>query len=717
MRDRSVVGARAFVRQACRVITLVGISLFPLTSGAFGQTRADDLFQQALRLERVVGDLQGAIDLYEQVVKTGDRSLGARALIRIAESYEKLGQQGAQEAYTRIIQEFADQTEQAALARERLAALSPKPAGSSPGPVFRKIEIASSPENGVLSPDGARLAFIADGAVWLVPLHGPVNPDIAGEPVRLAEVPGVWDVGNLMAWSANGGWIAVNSEVPEVGAAYVLPVAGGEPNVVRIPERQGGAFDYRLGISPGGERIAISAPGPGTLQEAPWLDRFVFSIPTAGGEGEKLASISGSYPSYSPDGELIAFVGFQERDEWPGTTDRGPVHGDLWVVPSAGGTPLKLTNVEGRLRGPIWSPDGRYLAAHHEPGGNNNGREILVFQIPRDLSGAGEPTRIPLPRDSRQMLAGWTPRGEIGVFMDSESHEALYTVPASGGRAMQVTPQGHWSYYPRWSPDGERIYFRSDPREVKGPIAYVPAEGGNMVELPWQSEQGMYSRVPAGGNNVSPDGKRIVISAVQRGGYTEDRVDLWTVPVDGGHPIRLTRDPSFEGYPCWSPDGRWIAFTDWHQTSEDGWHGAIYVIPADGGQVRQVTSQGDSLRGGAVSFTPDGERIAFFSGKAIKTIPVRGGPSQTLLNEVDSDEDSQLAFSPDGSEIAYGFRGRIRIAPLTGGEWRELRTGLPEDAQLGDFGWSPDGEKIAFMVSIGGEPEFWLISDFLPTSP
>jgi Tol biopolymer transport system component len=315
------------------------------------------------------------------------------------------------------------------------------------------------------------------------------------------------------------------------------------------------------------------------------------------------------------------------------------------------------------------------------------------------------------------MLAGWTPRGEIGVFMDSESHEALYTVPASGGRAMQVTPQGHWSYYPRWSPDGERIYFRSDPREVKGPIAYVPAEGGNMVELPWQSEQGMYSRVPAGGNNVSPDGKRIVISAVQRGGYTEDRVDLWTVPVDGGHPIRLTRDPSFEGYPCWSPDGRWIAFTDWHQTSEDGWHGAIYVIPADGGQVRQVTSQGDSLRGGAVSFTPDGERIAFFSGKAIKTIPVRGGPSQTLLNEVDSDEDSQLAFSPDGSEIAYGFRGRIRIAPLTGGEWRELRTGLPEDAQLGDFGWSPDGEKIAFMVSIGGEPEFWLISDFLPTSP
>jgi hypothetical protein len=44
----------------------------------------------------------------------------------------------------------------------------------------------------------------------------------------------------------------------------------------------------------------------------------------------------------------------------------------------------------------------------------------------------------------------------------------------------------------------------------------------------------------------------------------------------------------------------------------------------------------------------------------------------------------------------------------------ELRTGLPEGANLSEFGWSPNGERIVFMVLIGGEPEFWLISDFLP---
>ncbi len=39
---------------------------------------------------------------------------------------------------------------------------------------------------------------------------------------------------------------------------------------------------------------------------------------------------------------------------------------------------------------------------------------------------------------------------------------------------------------------------------------------------------------------------------------------------------------------------------------------------------------------------------------------------------------------------------------------------LPEGADLSEFGWSPNGERIVFMASIGGEPDFWLISDFLP---
>ena len=76
-----------------------------------------------------------------------------------------------------------------------------------------------SPGPAVLSPDGNSLAFISEGAVWVVPIHGQVDPDIAGEPVRLAEVPDVWDNGSLMAWSANGEWIAVNGGSESVEGA------------------------------------------------------------------------------------------------------------------------------------------------------------------------------------------------------------------------------------------------------------------------------------------------------------------------------------------------------------------------------------------------------------------------------------------------------------------------------------------------------------------
>ena len=62
-------------------------------------------------------------------------------------------------------------------------------------------------------------------------------------------------------------------------------------------------------------------------------------------------------------------------------------------------------------------------------------------------------------------------------------YEIIYTVNSSGGIATQVTPQG-WTSYPKWSPDGKRIFFRWDG----GKIAYVPSGGGVVDSIPIQSE-------------------------------------------------------------------------------------------------------------------------------------------------------------------------------------------------------------------------------------
>jgi Tol biopolymer transport system component len=703
------------MRTSC--ITAALLALLLTAGQGYSASSGYNLFQKGLVQERAHGNLNEAIRLYTQIIEEygDDHALAAKALLQIGACYEKLGRGEAQKAYQRIIDEYSDRKQEVAVARENLARLAAAPKQAARRPTFRKIEIASRPQNGVLSPDGNRLAFMSDGAVWAVPLHGKVDPNIAGEPVRLAEVRGIWDTSGMLAWSANGEWIAVYGK----DGVYVIPAAGGEPRVVQLPEQGGHLWSYRLSLSPNGEMLAFSALelGKDRNKVSESRERYVYTIPTAGGQPQRISSGWARMPSFSSDGEYIAYVGYRKGKDWPQNTEGSRHHGDLWVAPSDGGAPVKLADVNGQLRGPIWSPDGRFIAALHEPGATNDSKEMWVYSLSPDKSSAGEPVKISLPRSSWDMPAGWTPRGELGVFMATQEHWATYAVPASGGKAVQITPESIIPYYPRWSPDGARIYLRGVyPKERKVTALYVPAAGGDPVEVPVQSQRRLVVRVPGGGFNISPDGKEIVFSAFQEPFTPQDGVDVWTIPVEGGLAARLTNDTSRESYPCWSPDGKWVAFVAWHAKSENEGFDAIHVVPAAGGETRQVSSETDKVGGGAIAFAPDGKRIAFFSGGAIKTIPVEGGQAEVLVSAVQSNGHSQLAYSPDGSKIAHSAAGKIWITPLDGGKPEALQTGLPMDAKLSDFGWSPDGEKIAFVGTIGGKSEFWLIGNFLPKS-
>jgi hypothetical protein len=108
-----------------------------LTAGAASAQTALELYQRALVQEQAAGNLPQAIELYRQAAKEagGDRGLAARALIRAAGSYEKLGQPAASELYTEIMRTYPEQQEEVALAQSRLAALkrsSPQGAPTSP---------------------------------------------------------------------------------------------------------------------------------------------------------------------------------------------------------------------------------------------------------------------------------------------------------------------------------------------------------------------------------------------------------------------------------------------------------------------------------------------------------------------------------------------------------------------------------------------------------
>ena len=179
-----------------RLVTTMVLGLAAAwTATAAAQQSAEERFQAALYQEEVQGDLKGAIAAYQRVLRehAENRAVAAKAQLHIGLCYEKLGLGDARRAYLGVIDGFPEQADVVAMAQRRLASLAHELDELRRQPTFTKIEIASKPQNGVLSADGQRLAFVDQGALWVVPLHGNVDPTIAGGPVRIAEAPGIWD--------------------------------------------------------------------------------------------------------------------------------------------------------------------------------------------------------------------------------------------------------------------------------------------------------------------------------------------------------------------------------------------------------------------------------------------------------------------------------------------------------------------------------------------
>ncbi len=142
--------------------------------------------------------------------------------------------------------------------------------------------------------------------------------------------------------------------------------------------------------------------------------------------------------------------------------------------------------------------------------------------------------------------------------------------------------------------------------------------------------------------------------------------DLWIMNSDGSAPRRLTVDEGIESDPCFSPDGKLIAFSAQYDGNTD-----VFIIPAEGGvPVRLTWHPGnDVVRG----FTPDGKAVLFTSQRSsftgrysqLFTVGITGGYPVQL--EIPNAYDA--AYSPDGSRMAYN-----PLSPAFA-EWKNYRGG------------------------------------------
>jgi Tol biopolymer transport system component len=696
------------VMESTKKISLIPLLIacsFLLITKTYSQQSSGQLFEKALYMEEVSGELQQAIDLYKQIIKESpeDREVAAKSLLHMGICYEKLGLKKAQVTYQDVINKYSDQEDEVAMAKERLnRLLSLQEVPDKP--VFRKITIPTKPDNGVLSPDGTHMAFTSEGSVWIVPIQGKVQTDLAGEPQRLTEPMGATNFGNTLAWSNNGQWIAFNAVENEKEAIYVIPAKGGKPKKIQVEIwRSGGGnmHDHRLSLSPDGSLLAFSSLDIHSTEANP-EKHGPFSIYITSVDGEYTKRLTEDYteqPAFSPDGKKIAYL---KRYKSKGYYN----FFEGWVISVTGGTPVQVTDSSTHVESPVWSPDGMKIAFNSRKDPERSDiDQVLIVSIGKDGKPQDFSKTIKLPKNIYQIPAGWSQYNKIGYHFVNPRYQAIYTVPFTGGKATQITQEG-WGNNPCWSRDGKKLLFRWEDR-----FATTPAEGGEMSFTPIQSDEKIYMALPGGGNHLSPDGKTIVFAGAK---MNHKGVDIMTIPVEGGEPVSITKSPTQDRFPCWSPDGKYIAFIRYEVNSDGKFAINISVVSSEGGEVRQVTSERDSVDWSGIRFLPDGNHVAFFSrDHSIKMIPIQGGVSKEIVKVEGLNSHNEIIMLPDGKNMAYSSGWKIWMVSLDGREPIQIETGLDEWLHS-QIAISPDGETLAFTAFTGGDFDLWLMESFLP---
>jgi serine/threonine-protein kinase len=226
----------------------------------------------------------------------------------------------------------------------------------------------------------------------------------------------------------------------------------------------------------------------------------------------------------------------------------------------------------------------------------------------------------------------------------------------------------------------------------------------NQVTLP----DGAFSRLTDGRGvyylpSFSADGSLIALSSSLSG-----EVEIYIMNADGTQLRRLDAKGGENWGAAISPTDRQIV---WH--SNRGGTFRLYIADIDGKRARQLTPrdrQGRSLDADA-SWSPDGRRIVFASSRTPKGLYVMDVLTGEFRHFAAAGEDAEdPAWSPDGRRIAFQSRRdgnlEIYVINLDGTGLRRL---TDHPAADGRPAWSPDGQWIAFESDRDGKLDIYIM--------
>ena len=198
---------------------------------------------------------------------------------------------------------------------------------------------------------------------------------------------------------------------------------------------------------------------------------------------------------------------------------------------------------------------------------------------------------------------------------------------------------------------------------------------------------------------LSPDGSWVAFVRTETDPKTLKRnADVWLVPADGSAPPRpLTRNEMSDTAPCFSRDGKTLAFLSTRSGSAQVW-----LLDLSGGEARKLTDVPGGV-GAPLAFSPDGQTLAFVA-DVFPDCPDEAC-NRKRLEEAERDPVKAYRLTRLMFRHWDAWRPAVRRHVLVA----DVRTGRTTDVTPGDFdspphfyeeggfAYSPDGRTIAFV--------------------
>ncbi|MFZ8168845.1 prolyl oligopeptidase family serine peptidase [Alteromonas macleodii] len=285
----------------------------------------------------------------------------------------------------------------------------------------------------------------------------------------------------------------------------------------------------------------------------------------------------------------------------------------------------------------------------------------------------------------------------------SDSSRANVWLASVDGKSHRPLLSSKKSYYSiRWSPDGSRLAYLSNE------------EGKPQLYVRWMDtgQTALVTNVTSNPSNItwSPDGKHIAFTM---------SVDAKEKPLD----IKMPKKPDGAK---WSPSFQYITKARYQADGRGILEPAythIFIVPADGGTARQLTS-GNYHHNGRLSFSPDSDKIYFSANRSdnweyepvegdIFSVNMMGNIAQ-LTN--DKGLESSPVVSPDGKHIAYARRddekvmyknSYLYVMKSDGTDAQNLTKDI--DNSVSNFHWK-DNKHVYFQQSVRGLAQVDVVS-------